>query len=260
MTERQDGPEAIGPDSAEPFAAGSSQAGPSPSPPSEPSLREALGFAVRNAGIGQVAPGEMPTAASLLKAVGGVRGIVEAILPALGFLVIYAATGNLVAAVLVPVAIAIGFVLVRLLSRSSVNQAFAGVGGVAISAGLALFTGKPEDNFVPGLIINAVSLLVLVVSILARHPLIGLIVGVLSNDGLEWRNSPAKMRVLTLATLLWCGLFLLRLVAELPLYFAGEVELLGTVKLVLGVPLYAVLLWVTWMLVRSVYRRENTAA
>lgn len=255
MTDRHDGPEATGPDGAGPDAAASS-----PSPGGEPSLREAFGFAVRNAGIGQVAPGEMPTAASLLKAVGGVRGIVEAILPALGFLLIYAATENLAAAVLVPVAIALGFVVVRLVSRSSVNQAFAGVAGVAISAGLALFTGKPEDNFVPGLIINAVSLLVLVVSILARHPLIGLIVGVLSNDGLEWRNNPAKMRVLTLATVLWCGLFLLRLVAELPLYFAGEVELLGTVKIVLGVPLYAVMLWVTWMLVRSVYRRENAAA
>ncbi len=258
MTDRQDGPESIGPEIGPQI--GPDATGPSPAPASEPSLREALGFAVRNAGIGQVAPGEMPTAASLLKAVGGVRGIVEAILPALGFLVIYAATENLAASVLVPVAIAIGFVLVRLITRSSVNQAVAGVAGVAISAGLALFTGRPEDNFVPGLIINAVSLLVLVVSILSRHPLIGLIVGVLSNDGLEWRNSPAKMRVLTLATVLWCGLFLLRLVAELPLYLAGEVELLGTVKLVLGVPLYAVMLWVTWMLVRSVYRRENAAA
>lgn len=222
----------------------------------EPSVREAFGAAVRSAGIGQVAPGEMPTAASLLKAVGGVRGLVEAILPALGFLVIYGATQNVAAAVLAPVAIAIAFVVVRLVSRTSPTQAFAGVGGVAISAALALFTGRAEDNFVPGLVINAVSLVVLLGSIVVRYPFIGLVVGVLSNEGLEWRQNPRKRRVLTVATLLWSGLFAVRLIAELPLYFAGEVELLATVKLVLGVPFYALTLWVTWLLVKSVYSRE----
>lgn len=224
--------------------------------PREPSVREAFAAAVRNAGIGQVTPGEMPTAASLLGAVGGVRGLIEAILPALGFLVIYGLTRNVAAAVLVPVAIAIVFVVARLIARTSPTQAFAGVGGVAISAALALFTGRAEDNFVPGLIINAVSLLVLLGSIVVRYPFIGLVVGVLSNEGLQWRHNPRKRRVLTVATLLWSALFAVRLIAELPLYFAGEVELLATVKLVLGVPFYAITLWVTWLLVKSVYSRE----
>ncbi|MBC7723213.1 MAG: DUF3159 domain-containing protein [Burkholderiaceae bacterium] len=201
----------------------------------------------------------MPTASSLLGAVGGVRGLVEAILPALGFLVIYAVTKNLIASVLIPVAIALVFVVVRLLSRTPITQAFAGVAGVAISAGLALFTGRPEDNFLPGTVINVVSLVVLLVSILVRYPVIGLVVGVLSNDGLDWRRDRAKRRVLNVATWLWVGLFATRLIAEYPLFLAGEVELLGTVKLILGVPFYAIMLWITWMLVRSVYGRINSA-
>lgn len=222
----------------------------------DPSLREAFSTAVRNAGIGQVAPGEIPTAASLLKAVGGVRGLVESILPALGFLVIYTLTKNLWLSVLIPVAIALVFVIVRLASRTPLTQAFAGVAGVAISAALALLTGRPEDNFLPGLIINGVSLAVLLTSLLVRYPLIGLIVGVLSNEGLDWRRNPAKRRVLNLATALWIGLFAVRLIAELPLYLAGEVELLSGVKLILGVPFYALVLWLTWLLVRTVYRRD----
>ena len=225
----------------------------------ETTMRGAFGAAVRGAGIGQVAPGEMPSARSLLKAVGGIRGLIESILPALGFLVIYTLTKNLVASVLIPVAISLVFVVIRLVSRTPITQAFAGVAGVAVSAAFALLTGRPEDNFVPGFIINGVSLAVLIVSILVRYPLIGLIVGVLSNDGLDWRTQPAKRRVLTLATVMWCGLFAIRLIAELPLYFAGEVEMLGTVKLVLGVPFYAIMLWLTWLLVRTVYRRDNAA-
>jgi hypothetical protein len=67
--------------------------------------------------------------------------------------------------------------------------------------------------------------------------------------------------VLTVATWVWVGLFALRLAVEVPLYLTAQVELLAAVKLVLGVPLYAAVLWVTWLLVRTVFvRREDTAA
>lgn len=215
---------------------------------------------MRSAGIGQVTPGEIPTANSLLRAVGGLRGLAEAILPALGFLVIWTITQNLAASVLIPVAIAAGFVVVRLASRTPLTQAFAGIAGVAVSAGFALVTGRPEDNFVPGLLINTVSLLVLLTSILVRYPLIGLIVGVLSNDGTAWRSNAVKRRVLTVTTWLWAGLFTIRLAVEYPLYLASEIELLAAAKLILGVPFYAVVLWITWLMIRSVYGRENAAA
>lgn len=222
-----------------------------------PSMRDAFAGAMRGSGLGQVAPGEMPTAKSLLAAVGGVRGLVEAILPALGFLVIYTITGELVPSVLFPVAVAVVFVVIRLVSRTPVTQAFAGVAGVGVSAVLALMTGNAEDNFLPGIITNVISLTVVLVSLLVRYPIIGLIVGVLSNEGLDWRRDRAKRRVLTVATVLWAGLFALRLAVAVPLYLAQEVELLAATKLILGVPLYAVLVWVTWMLVQSVYRRDT---
>ncbi|MFP7760557.1 DUF3159 domain-containing protein [Marisediminicola sp. LYQ134] len=222
---------------------------------SDPSFGALFGAAARNAGIGQVAPGEIPTASSLLSAVGGVRGLAETILPPLAFLVLYTLTGELVLSVTIPVVVAVVFVLARLLTKTPVTGALAGVAGVAISAVVALSTGRPEDNFLPGLIINAVSLTAILISIIVRYPFIGLVVGILANEGLEWRKDRAKRRVLTLTTVLWAGLFAVRLGAQLPLYLAGEVELLATVKLILGVPTYAVLLWITWLLVRAVYRR-----
>lgn len=221
----------------------------------DPGFRESFATAMRKTGLGQVTPGEVPTAASLLKAIGGVRGLVESILPALGFLVLFATTKYLPLSVLVPVAIAVVFVIIRLLTRTPITQAFAGILGIAISAALALISGRAEANFIPGIVINAASLVVLLVSIAVRWPLIGVIVGFLTNEGLDWRADRAKRRVLSLATWLWAGLFALRLAVEVPLYFARQAEWLAGTKLLLGVPLYALMLWVTWLLVRAVYGR-----
>jgi hypothetical protein len=57
-----------------------------------PSFRQSVGDALRKSGLGQVTPGEVPTAGSLLKAIGGVQGLIESILPGLGFLAIYSLT------------------------------------------------------------------------------------------------------------------------------------------------------------------------
>lgn len=222
-------------------------------------FKEALGSAVRKAGIGQVTPGEVPTATSLLSAVGGARGLVEAILPGLGFLVVYAITQQVLPSVIAPVVVALAFVVIRLVTKSPATQAFAGVFGIALSAGLALFTGRAEDNFVVGLVINVVSVVVLLVSLAIRWPIVGLIAGVLTNELTAWRQDRAKRRVLTLATWLWVGLFSLRLAVQAPLYFSGQTEWLAATKLLMGVPLYAALLWVTWLLVKSVYARSTTS-
>ncbi len=50
------------------------------------------------------------------------------------------------------------------------------------------------------------------------------------------------------------------LLIEIPLYLTAQVELLAGIKLITGVPLYAALLWVTWLLVRTVFRHDEDAA
>ena len=215
--------------------------------------------AVRNSPIGHLAPGEVPRAASILRAIGGVRGLTESILPGLGFLVVYTITHELVLSVLAPVVVAVSFVGIRLAARSSATLAFAGLFGVGVSAVLAMLTGRTEDNFLPGLIINVVSVLVLVISIAVKWPFIGVIVGFLANEGTAWRANVQKVRVLTLATWIWVGLFSARLLVQGPLYLSGQTEWLAATKLVMGVPLYAAMVWVTWLLVRSVYPRPAEA-
>ncbi|QWS34667.1 DUF3159 domain-containing protein [Curtobacterium aetherium] len=227
------------------------------------SLQAQLRDAVRNAGIGQVAPGEAPSGKALLTAVGGVRGLAESVLPGFAFLIVYAVTKEVVPSVVVPVAIGLVFVVLRLVQRQSIMMSFAGIFGVAISAGLALLTGRAESNFIPGIVINAVFLAVILVTLAIRRPLIGLVVGLLvpgDEDGRDWRDDAAKRRVLTVATWMWAGLFAFRLAFEIPLWLTAQVELLAGIKLITGVPLYAALLWVTWLLVRTVFVRDEPAA
>ncbi len=224
-----------------------------------PTFTEALGSAVRKAGIGRVTPGEVPTARSLLDAVGGVRGLVEAILPGLGFLIVYTITRQVLPSVIAPVVVALAFVVIRLATRTPATQAFAGVVGIALSAGFALVTGRAEDNFVLGLWINVASVVLLLVSLAIRWPVVGLIAGILTNELTAWRKDRAKRRILTLATWLWVGLFSLRLAVQVPLYYSGQTEWLAATKLLMGVPLYAALLWITWLLVKSVYEKANDA-
>lgn len=228
-------------------------------PTAQPSFTDALGAAARRSGLAKVAPGETPTASSLLAAVGGVRGLVEAILPGLMFLIVYTITQQLLPSVIAPVAVAAVFVVVRLITGTTLMAALAGVAGVALSAGLALFSGRAEDNFLLGFAVNGISIAVLAISLVVRWPLIGVIVGLLGNDLARWRAERPLIRVAQIATLLWIGVFALRLAVQLPLYLAAEPQTLAATKLIMGVPLYAAALWLTWMLVRAVHARNVPA-
>jgi hypothetical protein len=236
-----------------------------PAPPDDaaaaaqtPTLREAFGEAARRAGVAKVAPGEAPSGSALLAAIGGVRGIVESLLPGLVFLVTYAITKELVASVIAPAIVAIGFIVARVVSRTPVTSAIAGAIGIAFSAAVALFTGNVNDAFVPGLITNVVFLVALLVSILVRWPLLGLVASALTGDITGWRASPSKRRVAVVATIVWAGLFTARILVQVPLYLASATEPLAAAKLVMGVPLYAAVLWITWLLMRTAYRREES--
>lgn len=224
----------------------------------EASLSDAFAAAARRTALGKVTPGEAPTSAALLGAIGGVRGLVESILPGFLFLVVFTITQEVLPSVLAPLALSVVFIAVRGFPRQPVMPAVAGALGIGISAAIALTTGRAEDNFVVGLVINAVMVVVMLVSIAVKWPLIGVLAGVLTDDP-GWRADAAKARVALVATILWAALPALRLLVQVPLYLAENAQGLAATKLVMGVPLYAILLWVTWLLVRSAWSASRDA-
>ena len=217
-------------------------------------IGETLAKAAQKSGLGQLADGETPTGAALLGALGGVRGLAETILPGLVFLILYTFTQSVPLSIGCSVAVAVIFTIVRAIGKTPVTQAIAGLLGVGISAILALITGRGEDNFILGIWTNVVYGAALLISVLVRWPLIGLAAGYLMGDGLAWRAVRTRFRVMQALTFLWFLLFAARLIVQVPLYLAHTPEAtsaLALTKLLMGVPLYAPLLLVTWFVVRG---------
>lgn len=196
---------------------------------------------------------DRPPPTTIREAVGGPLGIAETAIPAVAFVAVYTATGsNLDASAVAAVAIALVLALARLARRESPRHALSGLVGVAFAAFIATRSGKAENFFLPGLLLNAAMVSALVISIAVRWPLIGVIVSSLDGDGSGWREDPLRARAFRRATWLWAGLFSARLVVQLPLYLAGAVVALGVARTAMGLPLFALGLWITWLLVRGV--------
>jgi hypothetical protein len=209
-----------------------------------------LGESVSKSPLASLVANEKLTGANLFSAIGGVRGVVESTAPGFLFLVVFTVTGDLFPSVIAPVIVAIAILLTRLVQRLPVLPAISGGIGIALSAGFALWTGRAEDNFVGGFIINSISMVVMLVSILIRRPLIGIVTNLLVSEN-PARTSPIVRRAAYLATIVWAGFFGLRLAVQFPLYLAQATAALAATKLLMGLPMYAALLWVTWLMMRS---------
>ncbi len=188
----------------------------------------------------------------LLAAAGGIRGIAESVLPGLVFLVIFTLTRDLTSALVGSVAMAAVFLVARIIQRTPLTQALAGIAGVALSAFLAMQTGKAENFYLIGFLTNAGYILAMLVSIAVRWPVLGLLFGYARNDGVGWRAKPERLRAYRVATWILVGVMAARLVVQLPLYLSGQVDALGAMRLIMGVPLYAFGLWIAWLVSRPV--------
>ena len=201
---------------------------------------------------------------SFAEAVGGVRGMVEAVAPVVLFVVVFLLSGQrVVPPVVAAGGVAVLAVVVRLVQRTPVTQALSGLLGVGIGVVWALASGRAENYFAWGLWTNLAYLVGTLATVLVGWPLVGVLLGLLRADGPlsggSWsgvgafRADPSLRRRANVATWLWVALFAARLAVQVPLYTSAEVAWLGTAKLVMGVPLFAVVLWFSWVLVRPAH-------
>lgn len=189
---------------------------------------------------------------SIVDAMGGRLGMVESVVPATAFVVAYTASGqDTTVAAIVALALAGALSLARLVRGSTVQYALSGAAGVGLAAFIATRTGRAEDFFLPGLLMNVAYATAFLVSIVVRRPLLGLFAQVTTQRDGSWRQDPVQVRAYTKASWVWVGLFGARLAVQLPLYLAGEVVVLGVARVAMGVPLFAVAIWLSYLLLRG---------
>jgi hypothetical protein len=230
----------------------------------------------------------------VLEQLGGWRGMIDATLPTLAFIVAHALDG-LRTGVWAALAAALLVFVLRLVRRESVQQAVSGLFAVGIAVAIAAASGQARNFFAFGIVRNAVIGVVLLGSIAVRRPLVGVIaeflapshLGAMSSPSLgglrsrmngaravlapnrpgidpetgqqetdpepelPWREDPRLMRAYSWLTVVWGVTFLLRVLVQAVLYQANDVSLLGTMSLLLGLPLTAVDVLVTlWVVAR----------
>ena len=173
----------------------------------------------------------------LSQALGGKRGMAEGAIPTAGFTLTYVLANELKLALAVGGALAVLAMVIRIVQKQPVQFVVNSMVGIAIAAVFALRSGKAEDVFLPGIIYNAAYAAVMTLSVLARWPVVGLMIGSVTGDLTGWRQDPGVVRLCSRLTWLLVLPCAVRVAVQYPLYLAGEVGWLGATKIALGWPL-----------------------
>jgi hypothetical protein len=242
----------------------------------------------------------------VLEQLGGWRGMVDATMPTVAFIVANS-LGGLRTGIWAALGAALLVFLLRLVRRESVQQAMSGLFAVAIAVAIAAASGQARDFFVLGIVRNLGLGAVLLGSIALRRPLVGYVaeflapshLGAMASASLpglrrridkaratlhpgqeepavdpatgrrdpdpqperHWREDPRMLRAYSWLTVLWGGVFALRGIVQWLLYRVSEddVTVLGTVSLVLGLPLTALEVVITLWVVSRLHRHRTPA-
>jgi hypothetical protein len=242
----------------------------------------------------------------VLEQLGGWRGMVDATLPTVAFVVANSLDG-LRTGIWAALGAAVLVFLLRLVRRESVQQAVSGLFAVGIAVAIAAASGQARDFFVLGIVRNAALGAVLLGSIALRRPLVGVVaeflapshLGAMAGHSLpglrrrldraratlhpgaeepardpavarrdpdpeperHWREDPRMLRAYSWLTVLWGGVFLVRALVQWVLYRMSEddVTALGTVSLMLGLPVTALEIVITLWVVSRLHRHRSTA-
>ncbi|WP_369253213.1 DUF3159 domain-containing protein [Geodermatophilus amargosae] len=235
---------------------------------------------------------------TVLEQLGGWRGMVDASLPTLAFIVANS-IGGLRTGIWAAIGAAVLVLLFRLVRRESLQQAFSGLFGVAVAVAIAAASGQARNFYVPGIIRNAVIGVVLLGSVPLRWPLVGVLAEFLAPSHMgsmaaqtvpglrgrvdsararlhprppaepvsgerpadpeperHWRDDPRVVRAYGWLTVVWALTFLLRVAVQTPLYLADEDDLLGVASLVLGLPVTAAALALTFWVISRLHRHR----
>jgi hypothetical protein len=188
----------------------------------------------------------------VLNALGGKRGLIDSGLPALVFLIVFNISGKDVdTALYAAVALSILLTLLRLIKRETIQHAFSGLIGVGICALISKRTGNAADFYLPGLWINAAYGLLYAITNLVKWPILGVMLGPILGENLLWRKDSARLNAYIKAGWLWVAMFAARLIVQYPLYKSGNINVLGTARLLMGYPLFILTAWGTWQILRK---------
>ena len=191
----------------------------------------------------------------VLAAFGGKKGLIDSGIPSVIFLVVFNFSKELQTALFASIAVSALLTIIRLAMKDTVQHALSGFIGVLICAWFANRTGNASDLYIPKLLTNLGYGTVYLIANLAGWPILGVMLGPILGENLTWRNHPERKRAYSLASWLWVAMFFTRIAVQYPIYKSGNVNLLGTVNLAMGYPLFIATAYGSWLILKSAPQR-----
>jgi hypothetical protein len=188
----------------------------------------------------------------IIGAFGGKKGLIDSGIPSIIFLLTFNIRKDLQEALIASIAVSAILTIIRLAMRDTVQHAVSGFIGILICAWFANRTGNPSDLYIPKLLTNLGYGTLYLLANLAGWPILGLMLGPILGENLLWRNHPERKRAYIQAGWLWVGMFFTRIAVQYPIYKSGNLNLLGTVNLAMGYPLFIATAYGSWMILRRV--------
>jgi hypothetical protein len=188
----------------------------------------------------------------IIGAFGGKKGLIDSGIPSIIFLLTFNIRKDLQEALIASIAVSAILTIIRLAMRDTVQHAVSGFIGILICAWFANRTGNPSDLYIPKLLTNLGYGTLYLFANLAGWPILGLMLGPILGENLLWRNHPERKRAYIQAGWLWVGMFFTRIAVQYPIYKSGNLNLLGTVNLAMGYPLFIATAYGSWLILRRV--------
>jgi hypothetical protein len=188
----------------------------------------------------------------VLAAFGGKKGLIDTGVPSIVFLIVFNVAHELRTALLASLIVSAVLTIIRLAMRDTLQHAISGFIGSLICAWFANRTGNASDLYIPKLLTNLAYGSAYLIANLAGWPLLGLLLGPILGENLLWRSNPERKKAYLRASWLWVGLFFTRIAVQYPIYRSGNVNLLGTVNLAMGYPLFIATGYGSWLILRNV--------
>jgi hypothetical protein len=188
---------------------------------------------------------------TVLKALGGKKGLIDSGLPAVIFLLTFNLRNNLREAIIAALSLSVVLAIFRLVKKDTIQHSISGILGVLICAYFANRSGNASDFYIPKLLTNLAYGTAYLVANLVGWPLMGIVLGPLLGENFEWRKNPQRKKMYIRASWIWVAMFFSRIAVQYPIYRSGNVNLLGTVNLAMGYPLFFAAAYGSWLVIKT---------
>jgi hypothetical protein len=154
---------------------------------------------------------------------------------------------GLLAAVISAGSVALAFGLFRVTQKQSWGYALGGLVGILVAGTLALIADNATNYFLPGIISNALILMIAVITLVIDKPMAAYVSHLTRGWKLQWfwlkEIKPAYREV----TLMWTLFFLMRTVIQVTLYNQSAVSPLVWANTLMGMPATIVILVISYV-------------